>query len=162
MSGPLPPDAQPGDGPADRPVADGDLMALSQVSAQQRCGPDRRAITEGTRVRVYARGDQRLAGPTAGPRASRTRGIAETVPQVEPGPLPESAHPVVNRLAADMEEVGDPFDRLALGEPKEGLSTTALPGRRGAEDRAFQFDSLPVGQEDRGHRTTPAAIAVSR
>src|SRR4051812_18609529 len=117
MAGSLPPDVQPGDGPADRPIAGHDLMVFAQVSAQQRCGPDRRAIAEGPRVRVDDLGDPRIDGTLAGPRASRTRGIGEAIPQVEPGPLPEPAHPVVNRLAAEAEEAGDLFDGLALSEP---------------------------------------------
>ena len=83
------------------------------------------------------------------------RGVEESCPEVEPLTLPESLHPVVNRLTADLEQFGDLLDGLPLGEPEQGLSPASLLGQRRMGQKVFQLSTESIAQDNRGHRATP-------
>ena len=71
--------------------------------------------------------------PQGGRRATGARGVAEPRPsQVESLSLQEAVHPVVNRLTTDLEQFGDVFDGLPLGElGEQGVSPNAAPWAEG-------------------------------
>src|SRR5512142_124339 len=139
MARPLPPNPQACDRTADRSVTDLDVVVLLEVSAQERGGPDRGMIAEVTRIRVDHRGDPRIDSTTTRPRATGSWGVPEARPQVESFAPLESLDPVVDRLATDVEEVGDIFDGIPCVEPEEGLRAAAFLGRRGADHEGLQL-----------------------
>src|SRR5512133_4196275 len=102
MAGPLPTDAQAVDRAADGPVGDLDRMMIPQVPPQQWGGPDGGVMAELPRVAVDPGGDPFIDGAARRPGAAKARGVEEARPQVQLGPFPESAQPVVDGLPADL------------------------------------------------------------
>jgi hypothetical protein len=92
-------------------------MHLFQILSQKGSGPDRGVISQVARVAIDHLSDQRIDDPQGGGRTTVARGVPEARVEVEVLALLETIGPVVDRLAADMEEFGDPFDGLSLGKP---------------------------------------------
>ncbi|OJV39267.1 MAG: hypothetical protein BGO29_09600 [Bacteroidales bacterium 36-12] len=143
MPGPLPPDAQPRDGAADRRLRDRDAVVVPQVAHQQRRGPDGGSVAEATGVGVDDLGDPLVDAPVPRTGAARPRGVRQALPQPEVGASLEPLHPVVDGPAADAEGVGDLLGRLALVEPQQRLGAAPLPGHRGVRGEVLQFEPLP-------------------
>src|SRR5512135_1742993 len=127
---------------------------IVQESHQQRCGPDRRAIAEITRVRVDDLSDPGVDATVRRTRSARARGVGQSLPQVTLVAVVEPLQPIIDRPAADVEGLSDLLDRLALVEPEQRLSAASLPrdGVVGGEE--FQVRTLPAGENERSHRST--------
>jgi hypothetical protein len=162
MSRPLPNDAQAVNRAADGLIGDLDPMMVAQILTQQRGGPDGGVIAERPGVAVDYRGDQFVEGAAGRAWPAETRGVEESRPEVQAGTFLEPAQPVVDGLAADIEQFGDFGDVGPLGEPEQGLGSASLLGQGGAGDDAFQFAALPVTERESGHRFTPPKNLVNR
>src|SRR5512135_3449852 len=125
-----------------------------QMMHEQRRSPDRGMITQSARVLIDDGLDQRINDPQGRGRATGARGVEESSPEVKPLTVPESLDPVVNRLPADLEQFGNLFDRLPIGEPEQGLGPASLSGQRGMGQKVFQLSTESIAQDNRGHRAT--------
>src|SRR3954470_9348490 len=85
---------------------------IPQGLLQQRHRPNGRMRAEFPRVGLDDLGNQRIDPAVVGSRTTRTWGVHETFPQVEPGAFLEPAGPVVDGLTTDAQGFGDRFDRL--------------------------------------------------
>src|SRR3954470_1814655 len=151
MAWPLPDQAQAVDRAADGPVGDGDRMMVAHIATQQGGGPDGGLIAERPGVAVDHRGDPFVDGATGDAGPTATRGVAE----VPLGSSLKPAQPVVDGLAADLEQFGDFGDLPPLGQPEQRLGPASLLDPGGVRDEVFQFGALPVTERERGHRFTP-------
>src|SRR5207244_3306793 len=149
------PQTQTCNGPADRLTRDLDVMTIQQILPQQRSGPDRRVVAEITGVGVDDLSDPGINAARPGSGAARMWGIGETFPEIQFGTFLEPVDPVVDRLAADVQRLGDRFDGLALIEPEQGLGAAPLLGQGSMGDEVFQRRSLPRVELERSHRSLP-------
>jgi hypothetical protein len=154
MPGPLPPDAQAVHRRTDTLARDLDPVDPLQVMDEQRRGPHRGMIARLARVLIDNRLDQRVDDPQGCGWATGSRGIQEPGPEIEPLTLLESVGPVVNRLTADLEQFGNLFDRLPIGEPEQGLCPASLLGQWGMGHEVFQLSAESIAQDDQGHWAT--------
>jgi len=130
-------------------------MGSLQVVLQQLGGPDRGMITQLAGIAGEGRLDQGVDDRGDRRRAAQAWGVEQPRPEVEAVAPEEAVGPVVNRLTADLERLGDLLGRESLGEPEHRLGTTPLPGRGCLEDKVFQFPTQASIQDDRSHRANP-------
>src|SRR5262249_41288587 len=155
MPGPFPAEIQARDRRADALEGGPDSMGSLQVSLQQLGSPDRGMITQLAGIAGQGRRDQGVDDPGDRRRAARARGVEQARPEVEAAAPEEAVGPVVNRLTAELERLGDLLGRESLGEPEHRLGTTPLLGRGRPEDKVLQFAAQASIQGDRSHRTAP-------
>src|SRR5262249_6921366 len=103
---------------ADTLAAHGDAVHLLEMPHQDRIGPAGGLIAHAARVLVEDCSDQRVDDSMHGPGPSRARRVPEPRPKTQPGAAPELLHPVVHRLAADLQVGRDPRHRSPLREPE--------------------------------------------
>jgi hypothetical protein len=158
VAGALPAEVQAIQGAADGLAGDLNPMMVRQVLAKQRGRPHRGVVAERARVVVEHRGDQGVDDPLSGGRAARARGVGQACPEVQVAPLTESSHPVVDRLSAGAEKIGDLFDGVALAEPKQGLGAAMFLGK-GELEQGCQLRSLVLRESKGSHGFTPVTEA---
>lgn len=122
MARPLPDQAQAVDRAADGPVGDRDRKMVAQIATQQGGSPDGGLIAERPGIAVDHCGNQFVDGSTGGAWPAATRGVAE----VPLGSSLKPAQPVVDGLAADLEQFGDFGDIQPLGQPEQRLGPASL------------------------------------
>jgi hypothetical protein len=71
-----------------------------------------------------------------------------------PATVEEPLPPIIDRPAADAEELSDLLGRLALVEPQQRLGATPLLGDGAMGGQVFQVRTLPAGEYERRHRPT--------
>src|SRR3954452_7566347 len=125
---------------------------IPQGLLQQRRRPNGRMRAEFPRVGLDDLGNQRIDPAVVGSRTTRTWGVRETFPQVEPRAFLEPVDPVVDGLTTDAQGFGDRLDRLALIEPEQHLGPTSLLGQGGVCDEILQIATLPSAEFERSHR----------
>jgi hypothetical protein len=129
-------------------------MMIPQVAYQQRCRPDGLVITQEARVGIDDSGDPGIDAIVGCPRAASPRGVGQPLPEVQFVTLMAPVHPVIDRAAADAEEVSDVFDRLALVEPKQRLDAAPHLSQGFVGGEVLQLPALPWGEYERSHRST--------
>src|SRR4051812_15762211 len=96
-------------------------MGLFEILAQQRSRPDRRVISPLAGIGIDDLGDQGVDDPQSRGGTALTRTVREAGMEIGPLTLREATHPIVDRLAADVEQLGDVLHSLPLSEPKHSL-----------------------------------------
>src|SRR5512135_1789721 len=127
---------------------------VMQVSHQQRCGPDRLVVTEGTWVGIDDLGDPRVDTTVSGTRSARARSVGQSLLEVMFVAVVEPLPPIIDRPAADAVGLSDLLDRLALVEPEQRLGAAPLLGDGVVGGQVFQLRALPWGEYERNHRST--------
>src|SRR4051812_13362785 len=153
MPRPLPSDSQTFDRQAHALARDLDAMVPLQVLDQQRRGPVGGTKARLAGIAVDDLGDQRVDDPQCRRGTAAAGSIEEACPEVEPLALQEPIRPVVDRLAAGVEQVGDLFGGSALVEPEQGLGAAPLLGQGRGGVKAVQPATPSIAQDD---RTRPA------
>src|SRR4051794_41856201 len=128
---------------------------IPQGLLQQRRRPNGRMRAEFRGVGLDALGDKGTAPAVVGSRTTRTWGVRETFPQVEPGAFLEPAGPVVDGLTTDAQGFGDRFDRLPLLEPEQDLGPPPLPGPGGGGGEVLPIPPPARGQVSARKRPLP-------
>ena len=116
---------------------------------EQRCGPIRGVVAPPPRGLVDTGVDQRVNDPHGRGWKTRPRDIKRAAIEIESHTLSDLLSPIVNRLMADPEQFGDLFDRVRIGEPKQGLCSASLLG-----NEILQLSTESMAQDDRSHRVT--------
>src|SRR5215210_3263502 len=159
MAWPLPAEPQPSDGQANALARDLDPMHLLQLLPQEWSGPNRGVIAQVPGIGVDDLGDQRVDDPQGRGRTAWAGSIRQTRADIEPLALQVASRPIVDRLAADMEQFGDLVRRLPLIEPEHSLGAATFLRRGGMEHEGLQLDALSSAEHDRSHGGYPSLFA---
>src|SRR5947209_7651722 len=129
---------------ARRPRSHNNPASSTAAAARSRWSSDNRAPWGRRRLRRRSVG-RRDRRPSAGGPGG---GVEEARPDSQVISLLESAHPVVDGLTADVQQLGDLLDTGPLGQPEQRLGATSLLGRWGMADDLFQFVAQPVTERE--------------
>jgi hypothetical protein len=98
-------------------------MDLFQILAQQGSRPDRGVISHLAGIGIDDLGNQGVDDPQSRGGTTLTRTVREAGMEIKPLALREAIHPIVGRLAADVEQLGDVLHSLPLSEPQHSLGS---------------------------------------
>jgi hypothetical protein len=105
-------------------------------------------------------GDQRVNDPAGGAGASGAGCIGQPVGQVKAWTLLEVLGPVVDRAAANAQQVSDAVGVFSGSEPKEGLAAAVLLGGGALAQEVLQLLTFASAELKVCHGLTFDAIPV--